>query len=225
MAQDFQFVIDKTPRYWEILDEIIVLFPKSKIIILKRNPLDVVKSIITAWNITSLLKLNYYRRDLLIAPKRLHEFCEKQKGNVNVYCLKYEDLIANTSKEVGNLYTWIGLNYREEVLDISKNEKHKGKYGDPYQNLEVSYTQLKKTTEKKELTYQFKSFIKGYSNFLGSEFLTQYGNYKIESNTSTNTKEFSYFIHLGSERGKKFNIKKEIKYFLKEIYFKIFLRA
>ena len=42
----YRYILDKTPRYWEIIDEIIKLFPKSKIVVLKRNPAEVVKSII-----------------------------------------------------------------------------------------------------------------------------------------------------------------------------------
>ena len=62
MFQGFNFVIDKTPRYWEILEDIVRIFPKSKVIILKRNPIDVARSMITTWKMESLQELNQFKR-------------------------------------------------------------------------------------------------------------------------------------------------------------------
>ncbi len=36
-----EYILDKTPRYYEILPEIKKIFPEAKIIVLKRNPLAV----------------------------------------------------------------------------------------------------------------------------------------------------------------------------------------
>lgn len=222
MQNGFEFVIDKTPRYWEIVEEISELFPKSKIIILKRNPIDVAKSIIKTWNIKDLETLSYYKRDLLLAPKRLNKFSVKERSNTYVYSLKYEDLIVNTSKEVEKLYKWIGLNYTDAILDVSNNIKYKGEYGDPYQNSEFNDTLENEVSKNKVLTKTFISFIEGYSSFLGTTFLKEYGNYNTASNASKNTKEFSYFIHLGSKKGRGGDLKNEIKYIIKEFYFRHF---
>lgn len=191
VSKGFRYVIDKTPRYWEILDELIEWFPNSKVIILKRDPCNVATSIIKTWNIDSLEKLNYYHRDLLLAPKTIHAFCEANKENKNVHSLRYEDLINNTSDEVKSLYQWIGISYTENVLDTSKNNKFRGKYGDPFQNSSEDANEIRKAVSELKLDAIFESFLKGYKNYLGDEFLNNYGNYT--SGQTENTGVFEDF--------------------------------
>ncbi|CAH8295358.1 sulfotransferase family protein [Mariniflexile fucanivorans] len=197
VSEGFTFVIDKTPRYWEILNEIILLFPKSKIIILKRNPIDVVKSIIKTWEVETLERLNYYKRDLFLAPKKIHSFCEMNKNNDNIFVIRYEDLVQDTSNKVEVLYNWLGIGFHDAVLDVSKNHKFKGKYGDPYQNAEVDEMINRKIGNEKYLENEiFIDFLKGYAHYLGNDFLFDYGNYQLKSKTKTSRK-FKAFMYLG----------------------------
>lgn len=222
MAEGFDFVIDKTPRYWEIMDEIQNLFPNSKVIILKRNPLNVVKSIIKTWNIKSIFELSYYKRDLLLGPKQIHAFCEKHKANPNVYTLRYEDLIRDTIEEVKKVYEWIGVTYHLGVSDTSNNKKYKGKFGDPYQNSVKPYGDIKTEFKQKTLNKMFKDFLIGYENYLGSEFLMAYGNYKLTEVKQKQTRVFNYFIHLRTNSKKRINLRKEFKYLFKECFYRLF---
>lgn len=222
LFEGFQFAIDKTPRYWEIMDEIVVLFPSSKIIILKRNPIDVAKSMIKTWNIKSISQLTYFKRDLLLAPKRIHSFCGKHCNNTNVYTLQYETLINNTAEEVKKVYEWIGIAFHEAVLETSKNEKYKGKYGDPYQNSEKSYIEVKTDAKRKVLNKSFLSFLKGYSHYLGEDFLKEYGGYKTPKGQRKHTHSFAYFLHLSKETSRPSTFKKEFKYLFKETYYRLF---
>ena len=41
-----KYVLDKTPRYYHILPELLELFPKAKFVLLQRNPLSVFASIL-----------------------------------------------------------------------------------------------------------------------------------------------------------------------------------
>lgn len=222
MAKGYNFVIDKTPRYWELMDELVELFPKSKFIILKRNPIDVVTSIIKTWNIKNLLELNEYRRDLLLAPKQIHTFCEKNKNNKNVYTLRYEDLTANPIDEVKKLYDWIGISFSSSVLNTENNSKYKGIYGDPYQNSEVGYTHAKAASHAKKLTPEFVGFLNGYVNYLREDFLLEYGNYKVKDLKPKKTRAFSQFVLFSNERAKNYVLKKELKYFIKQVFFSLF---
>ncbi len=192
MAKGFNFVIDKTPRYWELLEEMVEMFPKSKFIIVKRNPIDVVTSIIKTWSIKDLYQLNNYRRDLLLAPKAIHAFCEKHSKNPNLYTLKYEDLRADLNDEVKKLYDWVGLPFMAEVLNTEHNNKYKGKYGDPYQNAVVNTDVLIKDARKRSISLEFEEFVIGYKHFLSTEFLKAYGNYSVEEGNST--KVFNDFL-------------------------------
>lgn len=215
MSQGFSFIIDKTPRYWEILDEILKLFPKSKIIILKRNPIDVVKSMIITWEIKTLDKLNYFKRDLLIAPKKIQIFCDIHKENQNVYVIKYEDLIKEKTSHIKKIYDWIGIEYNDSVIDVSNNSKFKGKYGDPYQNSNQDYKIARKKSNKKELSKFFNNFMLGYNYYLGKDFLTKYG-YELDNDNLKNTFSFKYFFHL---KNKKLSLKKSIYWYLKKYYY------
>tara|TARA_B100002051_G_C16643017_1_gene589722 strand:+ start:74 stop:1054 length:981 start_codon:yes stop_codon:yes gene_type:complete len=215
MFNGYEFVIDKTPRYWEILDELVVLFPKSKIIILKRNPIDVAKSIIKTWDIQNLEKFAYYKRDLLLAPQRLKDFSDKHKNNPNVYSLRYEDLTAATAIEVKKLYNWCGIAYDETILDTSKNEKYKGKYGDPYQNTDQNTEVLINNARKKEITPDFKEFLIGYIHYLSPEFLETYGRYSFKEGHPT--KAFKDFMAKKSET----TLNKELQYIKQSTTYKV----
>lgn len=188
LLKDFKYVVDKTPRYWEILDHITTLFPNSRIIILKRNPIDVVKSIINTWNINDLESLQYYYRDLIIAPKKLNQFINKNFNNPNVLEVKYEDLIKPEFNEVERIYSWIGIPFSNEVLNITSNEKFKGKYGDPYQNRILPHAQ----SRPKQINKVLEQFIRGYAEYLGNDFLSNYGNYTYDQ--PKKTMAFNYYV-------------------------------
>ncbi|MEX0598211.1 MAG: sulfotransferase [Candidatus Paceibacterota bacterium] len=182
----FSYVIDKTPRYWEIIDELNNLFPESKIIVLKRNPVSVLKSMIKTWQINDLERLANLKRDILYAPQVLHNFCEKNKDNKNVYALKYEDLLENKQSEIEKIYIWLGIDFDDGYLNTSANDKFKGAFGDPYQNKNV-----KKKVEAELLGENFENLKRGYVNYLSNDFLYDYGEYpKQESEPTTEFDEF-----------------------------------
>ncbi len=178
LVNDYPYVIDKTPRYWEIIDEIKKIFPNSRMIILKRNPVDVFKSIINTWNKGSIELLEPYKRDLLLAPKRLHEFSLKHKNDPLVKTVYYENIVDDQLNEIERIYEWLGISFQIDFLDTKRNVKIKGKYGDPYQNSGKSYKQTK--SESKDLTKnndELKGLLLQYQRFLGDQFLQEYGNY------------------------------------------------
>ena len=60
----YDYFLDKTPRYYLIIDELLKIFPSAKYIILIRNPLAVLGSIINTWTQEDWLSLNRYKHDL-----------------------------------------------------------------------------------------------------------------------------------------------------------------
>ena len=177
LLQEYDYVLDKTPRYWEILSELIELYPNSRFVILKRDPVAVARSIIQTWEVPDLDALLYYHRDLLLAPFRIQEFVNKFGQRENVQVIRYEDLVVDTPWVTKSLYEALGLRYGEQVLDIASNQKHLGKYGDPYQN-----NTAKKQVQLKKV---FGHFLRGYANFLGQDFLEEYGKYSYQHSHST----------------------------------------
>jgi len=195
LKKGYHYVLDKTPRYWEIMDEIMELFPKSKIIVLKRNPAEVIKSIINTWEIPNINGLEEFSRDILLAPKRLHKFIQNHKDNTQVLTLCYEDLVNDKPGEIKKVYNWLAIKFNEDSLDIASNTKYKGKYGDPYQNADASYTDVK-TNRKNvyEENEEFDFFLKGYLHYLGRDFLMAYG-YNYENSMLVKNKVFDNFLN------------------------------
>lgn len=197
MLANNKYVLDKTPRYWEILDEIVTTFPNSKIILLKRNPLDVVTSMVRTWNLQSFNMLNNYRRDILLAPKAIQKFENENSNNPNVISITYENLIANKNNVVHALYNWLGIEFNEEALDISDNRKHEGKFGDPYQN-DTNSTQSSIDSEAFLKDTRFESFLEGYCHYLGQEYFMQ-NSFEKNFREGNKTKEFLAFMELPSD--------------------------
>ncbi|SFC73981.1 Sulfotransferase family protein [Zunongwangia mangrovi] len=222
LLKNYTYVIDKTPRYWEIVNEIKALFPKSKIVILKRNPVEVARSMMITWDINGLKALAKHRRDLLLAPSIIADFCDLNRYNKNVYVVKYEKLIENNEIEIKKLYDWIGVGYTDEVLDVSKNQKYKGAFGDPYQNSVLGYKEAKKRSKRKALNEFQKCILNGYANFLGEEFLLNYGGYKFKQDGNKGHRLFSYFMDMDEKRHSDFSFKSEINYLLKQLFLRLF---
>ena len=171
-----KYILDKTPRYYEIVDSIRDVFPTAKIIVLKRNPLAVLNSIIDTWKVKGINHLYPYRRDVLLAPFLLQDFIKKSSSDPNVLISSYEDITNNPASESRRIYQWLGIEFNEEYLDYSKNRKFKGKYGDP-----VGIHQRSQPVKRVENwlskleNFYWKDFFVGYSDYLGSDFLQEYG--------------------------------------------------
>lgn len=118
--------LDKTPRYYEIISDLINVFPKAKIIILYRHPLAILNSILTTWVKDEADKLFNYSRDLLIAPQKLTIFVANNRKNI---CLvKYEDLVRSPKTEIKKICSYIGIEFVEEIINYKA--KADWKFGD-----------------------------------------------------------------------------------------------
>jgi hypothetical protein len=189
------YILDKTPRYYEILPSINAFLPDAKIIILKRNPLEVLNSIIETWKVKNLTQLYPYRRDLLYAPFLMQDFIIAKNGAENVYTLHYEELIQRPELEVPRLFKWLGLEYVESYLDYSGNKKGNGKFGDKSALFaEGKPIQKKERWQEKMHTQRWKDFFIGYADYLGLEFLNEYG-YPLDI-TPKRTTQFNTFKYM-----------------------------
>ncbi len=179
-----KYILDKTPRYYEILPHIQKVFPEAKIILLKRNPFAVLNSIIDTWGDTNTIADLYtFKRDILYAPFLIQTFLEENRSNdEHVREVFYENLVQKQEKEIEELYKWLGIPYDSSVLDYSKNDRYKGLMGD-----QKGIKERRKPTDESVDTWQRKftdtywgDFFKGYSAFLGKDFISSYGKYSTE---------------------------------------------
>lgn len=209
LSQNEIFVLDKTPRYYEILDNIVEYFPNCKIIILKRHPMSVLQSIIKTWKVKNIDDLLEYKRDILNAPFILHSFCLKNNNNPNVYILNYEDLVEYPERNSKALYDWLGIKFDEQILNYSSNEKFKGSFGDPT-GINISKKPNKSSIDKWESLSNdnyWESFISGYFEYLTPKFLEQYGNYTVIGKVDKSLK-FEVFLQKSKWSFKEFEVPK-----------------
>ena len=126
--QEKRYFLDKTPRYYYIVDDLYDLFPDAKFIVLLRNPLAVLHSVLKTWvkDDYSLLVNNF--DDLMIAPPNVSAFLEKRLPNC--YAVHYEDLVAEPGRTIKNLCEFLGVAYADDMLDYGSRNDPKWKYGD-----------------------------------------------------------------------------------------------
>lgn len=123
-----QFVLDKTPRYYNIIPELYRLFPKAHFIFLLRNPLAVLNSISRTWIKGSWLLLHRYKLDLLKAPLLILKGIEQLNGACTV--VHYEQLINDPGSETTRICRSLGLECVEEIIDYGNFEEQDWLHGD-----------------------------------------------------------------------------------------------
>lgn len=123
-----QVLIDKTPRYYWIIEDLLSLIPDCRIILLVRNPLAVLSSIMQTWTCSTRVGfLKDYRSDLLEAPSRLAAAIAIEDDRI--CCLRYEDLVHNPSTCLMSLQAFIGLEPVEGLQHYGTPKRRA--YGDP----------------------------------------------------------------------------------------------
>jgi hypothetical protein len=117
------FFLDKTPRYYHIIDELYELFPQAKFVFLLRNPLSVFASILD-YN----FKGDYVRflsskdrvEDLFTAPTEIEKAI---KAKLNHIFIKYENLVENPEQELLKVFNYLELDLPEgaETYKVKDN--------------------------------------------------------------------------------------------------------
>ncbi len=120
--------LDKTPRYYEIFDELQKIFPRAKFIILYRNPLAVLASMLETWIKGNLDKLTGFQGDLCKGA----EFLQRDfSAYSNTHIVRYEDLLREPESVTTALFAFLELSNQPECIDYGKQPAERWKYGDP----------------------------------------------------------------------------------------------
>lgn len=167
--------LDKTPRYYYIIDELMEYFPNSKVILLWRNPAAVLSSIINTWVTNDLYKLSDFKDDLLLAPKLMIQ--AQTRYNDNIYSLKYESILKDPDKEIRNLCKHIGLEFEKGMVNYGNIQREKWKYGDQesvYKFIKPEKSFISKWVEslKNPQTWRL---VDDYINILGKDIISKMG--------------------------------------------------
>jgi hypothetical protein len=121
--------LDKTPRYYYILTELAQIFPAARFIILFRNPLAVLHSVLNTWVRGEWVRLSMFRDDLLLAPGLLADGVTSLAERV--FTLQYEALVERPEVEVRALCHWLDVGYEPQMLAYGERKRLPGRYGDP----------------------------------------------------------------------------------------------
>lgn len=130
-----RYILDKTPRYYFIINEIEKVFPEAKFIFLFRNPLSVMASVVESFNKGRLGDF-HHKIDLYEGPKLLAE--AHANFSLPSHTLSYENLVKNPEKEMMAICNYLEIEYLPEVIndftdvplvglgDKFGSKKHKG---------------------------------------------------------------------------------------------------
>lgn len=123
-----KYFLDKTPRYYLIIEELKMAFPTAKFIFLFRNPLDVFTSVLETWSNNSLsIEKNYV--DLYKGPHSLVEGYKSLKDRC--FSLKYENVIVDANNTIKELCNYLEIDFKSQMTGEFTSVKLAGSKGDP----------------------------------------------------------------------------------------------
>ena len=122
------YFIDKTPRYYLVIPEIVELFSDAKFIFLFRNPIQVYASVLSTWGEETVKRIFHHKIDLIEGPALL------SRGYLSIenraYALQYEELVIDPEKHLRSLFRYLELDFEEKVLSSIAEKEAKGRTGD-----------------------------------------------------------------------------------------------
>ncbi len=172
---DCRLFLDKTPRYSLICEEIIQTFPDAKFIFLWRHPFSIVSSIHKTWANESWV-MPKYEVDLYDGLLNLITVSQKYTGKI--FVLQYEELYDQPIESVKKLFSYLGLDYRDNILEDARRHIIHGDMGDPNQHNERAILAGSDWTNaaisfSKNKFYKF--WLKKYLIYIGPERMQRMG--------------------------------------------------
>jgi hypothetical protein len=120
-----RFIIDKLPLNFFWIGFISKIFPKAKIIHLRRNGMDTCFSIYKNFFIDGALEFSYKQadiRDFYQIYSLIIDFWSEVVPD-KILHLDYESLVQNPNIEGAKLFDFVGLDFKDDYLDIAKNKR------------------------------------------------------------------------------------------------------
>ncbi len=122
-----RYFLDKTPRYYSIIPDLYRVFPEARFMILLRNPLAVLSSVLAA------TKGNWYllyrsRLDVTQAPSLLLEGIKQL--NRRAVVVQYEKLVADPQVEVRRICDGLGVAFTPELIEYGGHDLPHWRFGD-----------------------------------------------------------------------------------------------
>jgi hypothetical protein len=168
------YFVDKTPRYYFVIDDLIDLFPQAKFIFLWRNPLAILASIVETWG-RGKWSIGRWESDLFVGVDRLVQARRAYRGCS--YSVRYEDLLTEPDTSWPDLFAFLDLPFDPEYLTIGDGSRLRGQMGDKggyyaYGRLSSQPLEKWKSTIANPIR---KRKAEGYLRWIGTERLSVMG--------------------------------------------------
>lgn len=174
------YFLDKTPRYYSIIEDIEKIFPDAKFIFLYRNPVQIYASILTTFSNNRFHNIHGFYKNLTEGIELLSNGFKKIKAKS--YRINYEDFVMHPEGNIKNLLNYLDLEYEDNILSLFQKQNIVGRSKDPtgikmYKKVET--TSIEKWKKIFNTRYR-KQIIKKYIENLSSEALDIQGYDKQE---------------------------------------------
>lgn len=176
-ADGARYHLDKTPKYHLIVDELVDLFDSSTVVLLWRNPLAVIASMMTTWGRGGgRWNLSHFRIDLYEGLPKMIEVAERYPDRVVE--VSYESLVMDPDAAVAPIFDRLGLAAADSMAERFKDVELVGRVQDP--NAGHSDFQTVRTDRVDEWQEVLanpvrRAWSKRYLNWLGAERLGRMG--------------------------------------------------
>ena len=122
-----RYFLDKTPRYYFIVDDLFRLFPEGKFIFLWRDPLAVVASIVQTWG-RGKWNLERWRHDLFDGAPALVTAYERHR-NASI-ALRFEDLVSDPQGTLRPVFEYLEIPYDPKIISSFSDVRLDARMGD-----------------------------------------------------------------------------------------------
>lgn len=169
------YFLDKTPRYYNIIPELYKTFPEAHFIILLRNPLAILSSIINTWVGDKWLGLRNFKHDLVAAPSLLIDGIDTL--GIKATLLHYEEILNDPSETFKSLCMKLDIDFEPDMLNYGDKQTQKWLMGDQdnlYQHNRVNTKKINGWIESLE-SPQIWRLQSDYLDLLGADLLKAMG--------------------------------------------------
>ncbi|MBX3287244.1 MAG: sulfotransferase, partial [Actinobacteria bacterium] len=124
-----RYFVDKTPRYTTIIPELHRVLPEAKYIVLLRNPMAILASMLERIEKpTAFQRFTLIRNDTVLAPPRLLAAIDRLGPDAIV--VHYEDLVAEPERVVAGICERLGLDFEPAMIDYGDRPPPRGRFYD-----------------------------------------------------------------------------------------------
>lgn len=174
-SADKRYFLDKTPRYYFVIPQLYRTFPKAHFLILYRNPLAVLCSIISAWTKENWFSLFQFKHDLIRAPSLLNAGVLLLGERATV--IRYEELVGNPEGVIGDICSTLELEFDPQIITYGHQNLPHWLHGDKEtisREIEPVPEKAAKWQEQLNNTQMWR-LAKDYLKMLGEKTISQMG--------------------------------------------------